>query len=192
MFDVLTITDLLDRGQCLQIVSEIKASVGKLAPVYGSSQDGTVDPHVRQVTRVSVSDSTVSSVLGLLTAATPRLSSHFSTELTEIEPPQFLHYRQGDFFVAHQDGNTPLIYDESRFRKVSIVIFLNAQSGVESGGYEGGSLVLHGAYPNYEARHVVPAVPGSLAAFRSEVTHEVTPIESGERFTIVSWYRSAS
>ncbi|MER9409217.1 2OG-Fe(II) oxygenase [Mesorhizobium sp. M0589] len=35
----------------------------------------------------------------------------------------------------------------------------------------------------------MPALPGSLVAFRSETTHEVTPVTCNERFTIVSWYR---
>ena len=31
--------------------------------------------------------------------------------------------------------------------------------------------------------------PGTLVAFRSETTHEVTPVTHGERFSIASWYR---
>jgi SM-20-related protein len=191
VFDVLTIPDLIGPEQCLRIVSEIKTYAGKPAAVYGSSHHGTIDPRVRQVTRVSVSNATIDSVVKVLTKITPQLSTYFDAELTEIEPPQFLHYRPGDFFVAHQDGNTPLVHDETRFRKVSVVIFLNGQTKDEQAGYQGGSLVLHGSYPNYDSRHTVPPIPGSLVAVRSEVTHEVTPIEAGERFTIVSWYRSA-
>jgi predicted 2-oxoglutarate/Fe(II)-dependent dioxygenase YbiX len=37
----------------------------------------------------------------------------------------------------------------------------------------------------------MPALPGSLVAFRSETTHEVIPVTHGERFTVVSWYRGA-
>jgi predicted 2-oxoglutarate/Fe(II)-dependent dioxygenase YbiX len=33
--------------------------------------------------------------------------------------------------------------------------------------------------------------PGTLVAFPSETTHEVTPITHGERLSIVSWYRAA-
>ncbi len=73
--------------------------------------------------------------------------------------------------MAHQDGNTPLILDKARFRRVSIVIYVNAD-------YSGGSLLLHEPYPT----------PGAMVAFRPETTHEVTPVESGERYTIVSWY----
>jgi SM-20-related protein len=35
----------------------------------------------------------------------------------------------------------------------------------------------------------VSGKPGILVAFRSETTHEVTPVTHGERLSIVSWYR---
>ena len=50
-------------------------------------------------------------------------------------------------------------------------------------------LVLHGPYPDFDYRQAVACGAGSLAAFRSETTHEVLPVEHGERFTIVSWFR---
>jgi SM-20-related protein len=113
------------------------------------------------------------------------LENHFGVELNELEEPQFLHYRPGDFFVAHQDGNTPLIRDETLARKGSVIIFLNDQGE----GYEGGSLVMHGKYPDWEYRQDATAAAGTLIAFRSETTHEVLPVTRGERFTIVSWLR---
>ncbi|MER8644176.1 2OG-Fe(II) oxygenase [Mesorhizobium sp. M1252] len=82
------------------------------------------------------------------------------------------------------------MHDESRFRKISVVIFLNRQSDNPSPeSYAGGSLVLHGPYSGPDLRIAMPALPGSLVAFRSETTHEVTPVTCNERFTIVSWYR---
>ncbi|HZH35299.1 MAG TPA: 2OG-Fe(II) oxygenase, partial [Pyrinomonadaceae bacterium] len=94
------------------------------------------------------------------------------------------------FFVAHQDDNTPLIHDDSRFRRVSVIIFLNARSDEASPGhFGGGELLFHGSFPNYSYRRTADPKPGRLVAFRAETTHEVTPVEHGERFTIVSWYR---
>jgi SM-20-related protein len=94
---------------------------------------------------------------------TDALEQHFGHALSSCEPPQFLRYLPGDFFVAHQDGNTPLIHDDSRFRKVSAVIFLSAFS-------EG------------------PARAADARAGHAETTHEVLPVTHGERFTIVSSY----
>src|SRR5687767_1637114 len=109
--------------------------------------------------------------------------------LTEFEAPQFLRYETGDFFVPHQDGNTPMIYDESRFRKISVVIFLSTPSDEpEPETYGGGSLVFHGPFTTNERLPLNPA-PGTLVAFRSETTHEVTQVTHGERYTIVTWFR---
>ena len=103
-------------------------------------------------------------------------------------PSQFLRYETGGFFVAHQDGNTPLTRDRTRDRRISIVIFLNAQTPENlPGGYTGGELVFHVPYPHLNMRHAVVGAAGSLLAFRSETTHEVTMVTGGERYTIATW-----
>jgi SM-20-related protein len=120
------------------------------------------------------------------------LERHFAVALAGCEEPQFLRYHEGDFFVPHQDGNTPLIHDDSRFRKISAVLFLSASSTAPAPDtYGGGELVLHGPYSGPTLRVPVNAPPGTLVTFRAETTHEVTPVTHGERFTIVSWYRAA-
>ncbi|MFD2053826.1 2OG-Fe(II) oxygenase [Mesorhizobium calcicola] len=146
---------------------------------------------VRRTTRAEVSPATEALDV-LLARQKAALERHFGLALGAWEKPQFLHYREGDFFVPHQDGNTPLIHDESRFRRISAVIFLNRQSDEPPPeSYAGGSLVLHGPYSGPDLRVAMPALPGSLVAFRSETTHEVTPITRNERFTVVSRYRGA-
>jgi predicted 2-oxoglutarate/Fe(II)-dependent dioxygenase YbiX len=118
------------------------------------------------------------------------IQEHFGVELTGCELPQFLRYEEGDFFVAHQDGNTPLVYDDTRFRKVSAVIFLSTPSEeVEPETYGGGALVFHGPFSEPDLRVPVRPAPGTLIAFRSETTHEVVPVTHGERYTVVSWFR---
>ena len=106
-----------------------------------------------------------------------------SVPLSSFEEPQILRYRPGDFFVAHQDGNTGLMHSEREARrKVSVVLFVNE-------GYGGGELVFsewHPARPH--GRYAVPAEAGLLAAFPAEATHEVTPVTQGHRYTIVSWF----
>jgi SM-20-related protein len=103
--------------------------------------------------------------------------------LSECEEPQFLRYRKGDFFVAHQDGNTGLLLLDTERRLISTVIFLSRESeSPEPDAFCGGSLVFS------DSGFHVPAKPGTLVAFRSETTHEVTPVTHGERLSIASWY----
>jgi SM-20-related protein len=190
MIDYIEIADVFDGAACSALCAEIRAAVGRPAGLLGRADQKMAWPEIRKTVRADVSQATEERVSALLAQQKAALERHFGLLLGQVEKPQFLHYRQGDFFVPHQDGNTPLIHDESRFRKISVVIFLNRQSDNPSPeSYAGGSLVLHGPYSGPDLRIAMPALPGSLVAFRSETTHEVTPVTCNERFTIVSWYR---
>lgn len=163
---------------CEAIVAEMEAAAGNAATVYGSSVSGAINESVRRTFRVKPSDETVALVIQKLLALTDSIKKHFDIVLNECEDPQFLRYREGDFFVAHQDGNTGLLRLETEKRLISTVIFLNRD-------YSGGSLV----FSSLRERFEMPAEPGMLVAFRSETTHEVTPVTHGERYSIASWYR---
>jgi predicted 2-oxoglutarate/Fe(II)-dependent dioxygenase YbiX len=160
------------------IVAEMKAAAGSAATVYGSTVSGSVDESVRRTFRVKPPDEVVALVIQKLLVLKDAIEKHFDVVLKECEEPQFLRYREGDFFVAHQDGNTGLLRLETEQRLISTVIFLSRD-------YSGGSLV----FSNLRERYRVPAEPGMLVAFRSETTHEVTPVTHGERYSIASWYR---
>jgi SM-20-related protein len=176
------IEDFIAPGWRERILAAMESATGAAAGVYGRGTEGRIEPAVRSVQLLDVSAEIRDFVLSRFEEARERLAGKFGVALSSFEEPKFLRYGTGDHFVAHQDGNTPVLHDDSRHRRVSVVAFLND-------AYEGGALVLHGAYPNYSERFVVPAVPGALAAFRSETTHEVTPVTSGVRYTIVSWFR---
>jgi predicted 2-oxoglutarate/Fe(II)-dependent dioxygenase YbiX len=151
------------------------AAEGEPATLLGSFGPSSA----RHSTRVAVSEAVHVTVVGLLERLQPQFATHFGRALDGFEAPQFLRYGPGDYFVAHQDGNTPLVHDESRFRKISVVMFLSAPDA-----YSGGALVLH-----VEPPVTLAPAPGTLVAFPSETTHEVLPITRGERLSIVSWYR---
>ena len=182
------IPNALGTDACAALRAEMRAAGGDPATVSGGRYHRSVAPEVRRTTRAAVPPATTEGVERLLLGRKDAIERHFALTLTDCEEPHFLHYRVGDFFVAHQD-NTPLARDATGSRKISAVIFLNAQSDAPSSDtYGGGSLVLHG--PDSGRPRRVPLAPaqGTLVAFRAETTHEVTPVTRGERFTIVSWY----
>lgn len=192
MIDYIEMAGVLSEAACSALCAEIRAARGRPAGLMGRPDQKPAWPEVRKTKRAEISPASEARVVTLLAEQKTALERHFGLALGHAEKPQFLHYREGDFFVPHQDGNTPLIHDDSRFRRISAVIFLNRQSDDPSPeSYAGGSLVLHGLYSGPDLRVAMPALPGSLVAFRSETTHEVTPVTRNERFTIVSWYRSA-
>jgi SM-20-related protein len=186
MIDLLEMEGFLDDTACDALRAELRAASGGAASLLG----GNVRTQVRRATRIAAAPAGCEHVKARLIEAKPALERHFGLTLGECEAPQFLRYEAGDFFVPHQDGNTPLIHDDSRFRKISVVIFLSRHSQEPAPDtYGGGSLVLHGPYSGPELRVPLAPPPGTLVAFRAETTHEVTPVTHGERFTIATWFR---
>ena len=182
--DLFVVKHFLEPLVCDTIVAEMKSAEGSAATVYGRTTSGSVDSNVRKTLRIVPSTERIDLVTRRLLSCKPAVESHFNVLLSECEDPQFLRYREGDFFVAHQDGNTGLLRLDTESRLISTVIFLSREA--ESPGpevYCGGSLVFT------NSGFHMPAELGTLIAFRSETTHEVTPVTHGERFSIASWFR---
>ena len=184
--DLFVVEQFLDQLECDQIVAEMKAVQGSAATIYGKGTSSAIDERVRKTFRVRPANETIDLVTHRLLSTRESIEKHFGVSLNECEQPQFLRYREGDFFVAHQDGNTGLLRLDSERRLISTVVFLSRES--ESPGpnvHCGGSLV----FSNVRSTFRMSAEPGTLVAFRSETTHEVTPVTHGERYSIASWYR---
>jgi SM-20-related protein len=187
-FDLHLVSDFFDVETCRELIAEMQFSPASPAVTYGQDKAGSINEKIRKVTRRLPSTETVANVTRRLMEYREKIGAHFGINLSACEDPQFLCYRVGDFFVAHQDGNTGLLLlDRDQSRRVSISIFLNQQSEEpEVGAYGGGSLV----FSDWRHNRVLQlrGEAGTLVAFRSETTHEVIPITHGERYSIVSWY----
>jgi predicted 2-oxoglutarate/Fe(II)-dependent dioxygenase YbiX len=189
-FDLLVVENFLDHGACAELVAEMQRSPKAAALTYGQTEAGAINERVRKLARVQPSPESVAQVITRLEDLQVSIEEHFGVKLSSLEEPQFLCYREGDFFVAHQDGNTGLVnLDSDRLRRISISVFLNPQSEVPvAGAYGGGLLVFSDWRTRNEFRFA--GETGTLVAFRSETTHEVTPVTRGERYSVVSWFRS--
>jgi predicted 2-oxoglutarate/Fe(II)-dependent dioxygenase YbiX len=190
-FNLYLDSEFLDGRTCGGIIAELANVPHHAATVYGSHAGGSVDEAVRKTIRLAPSAQVVEHITAKLTEARKPIAAHFGIELTKTEEPQFLRYEVGDFFVAHQDGNTGLMLSErERFRKVSVVIFLNRKSDIPaSDSYCGGALVFTEWRPgSNRGQYSLNADAGTIVAFPAETTHEVTPVTAGERYSIVSWY----
>ena len=191
-FDLHVFKHFLDDRQCARLVDEIRRAETSAALTYGKDDSGIVENRIRKVRSARLERETIEWVTAKLCEYSPRMQAHFGVPAGEWEEPQFLWYQPGDFFVAHQDGNTGLLQLESdRLRRVSVTLFLNRQSeDEEPEAHCGGSLVFRNRLTG--DRFTVRSETGKLIAFRSELTHEVTPVTHGDRFVIVTWYRIVS
>ncbi|HEV7377355.1 MAG TPA: 2OG-Fe(II) oxygenase [Pyrinomonadaceae bacterium] len=193
-FELLMVRDFFDARACEEIIAEIRSAWGGPATVYSQGASSPVNEKLRKTTRRMLSPSTTAFVRQQLLEQKGRVERHFQISLSDCEEPQFLFYKEGDFFVPHQDGNSEqLEFDHLRVRRISVVIFLSQQSPEPGPNtYCGGSLVFFdpGVDTNRkELGYHLTGETGLLVAFRSETTHEVPLVTHGERYSIVCWYK---
>ncbi len=144
MIDLLQIPDFLEAAACAELRTELRRAAGAAA-LLGRDAAVAVAPRVRRATHAAMPAGTRERVMRLPADRKAAIGEHFGLALGECGEPQFLRYQPGAFFAAHQDVNTPLLHDDSRFRKISAVICLSAQSEEPSPEtYGGGSCVFHG------------------------------------------------
>ena len=143
-FDLLLLRNFFDARTRAGIVAELRSAADGAATVYGAGEAGAVNERVRRASLIRPTPERAEFVRQRLLALKPEVEQHFGVRLGGCEAPQFLRYRVGDFFVAHQDGNTGLLRLAQEERRVSVVIFLSGQADAPGeGDYCGGSLVFH-------------------------------------------------
>jgi SM-20-related protein len=178
-FNLFLLPSFLDPDSCASLRAELASAPTTQAPVYIEGTEGTIHESIRKTTSLHPANETVRQIQERLSSQKSALENHFGTRLTDCERPQFLRYEKGDFFVRHQDGNShQLDFDHLRVRRISIVVFLNDS-------YSGGSLT----FSDPATTFALTGETGLLVAFRADTFHEVPPVTSGERFTIISWFR---
>ena len=164
---------------CADLIADARRSLA--VPAKVTKAKGRVDVDMRRTSRLFVSAEKEQQINHYLQELKPRLELHFQIPLSGVESFQFLLYREGDFYKRHADKNDrPEMPDYIKARRVSIVIFLDD----ETISYTGGTLVVWSLTGPIR----VQGQAGKVVAFQSELMHEVEPIQSGARYSIVSWY----
>jgi predicted 2-oxoglutarate/Fe(II)-dependent dioxygenase YbiX len=190
--------DFLDAATCARIRDEMRRVAADKEMIAVRGEDGqleeVLDESGRRVWGDRITGPTEVRITAELEALKPSLASCFKVPLDTGTGPNFLRYDVGGLYVPHRDV-TPHSPIQIRDRKVSIVIFLNGSktSSADDDAYGGGDLVFYGLLdgPEWEGcGFPTKSSPGLLLAYPSHVMHEVKPVTSGQRFTIVAWFKS--
>lgn len=102
---------------------------------------------------------------------------HFKYNLTDLETLQYTIYNKGQYYKKHLDLSNELMAGNI-MRKLSFSIQLS-----DSSDYEGGELC---GYVG-EKEIFAEKQKGSLTFFPSFLLHEVKPVTSGKRISLVGW-----
>lgn len=162
--------------ECARVRDVMRESPSESAMVYVDAE-GTADENIRRTRSVNVPRELRETIAAQLDGVRDRAAQHFGVELSSMEGPQFLIYRSGDFFTRHTDNHS----GGTTGRQVSFIAFLNSD-------FEGGALKFYGGVQDKPLELTLDPEEGLLLFFRSGWFHEVEPVTSGMRFTIVGWF----
>jgi SM-20-related protein len=181
---------LLTGEEAERLRNEMASAAGKAATVAEGESGDELDEGQRSTKWAQVSDDTRAELHERFLALKPGLEEHFGTQFAGCQKPQFLVYREGDFFGAHHDtSDDEDAADFVRERRISVVLFVNGQSEEPTPEtFGGGALTFYGLMEDARVGLPVDARAGLAVAFPSEKLHAVSPVSHGERFTVVTWF----
>lgn len=173
--------------ECQNLIREMHASPARPAQVF-ESEDASAQGY-RNTRNVLVSDAIRAEMTQRLLAEIPALSEFYRLDLKSIQTLQFYCYQPGDYLKSHFDWIDEMQGTVPR-RLLSLVLYLNQAGPPEQGGYQGGELMF---YPESKRGGPKLGLPlktetGMLITFDPEVLHEVRPVTTGYRYSVVAWY----
>jgi predicted 2-oxoglutarate/Fe(II)-dependent dioxygenase YbiX len=184
-------TGFLAPAACADLRATLAQTAWTSGTVARDSELECLDENVRRVRCVDVDRALWSDVRDRLWTLKPELERHFDCPLTGCDGPDFLVYDRDAFYTPHLDSGV-----HYGTRRVSVVIFLNdASETPRSDAYAGGELTFHGLLSGSEWEKCplpLSGEAGLLVAFPSNTLHEVRPVRSGQRYTIVGWFTGNS
>ncbi|MEQ1898445.1 MAG: 2OG-Fe(II) oxygenase [Vicinamibacterales bacterium] len=191
---IFTAPGFLSPDECAEWRARAATSRSHAAHVYRNNEV-LLDEEQRRTLEVTVEDAIHDATRDRILGLRQELARHFAADLEGLDHLRCMKYREGDFFKLHADVPRPEDIDEaSRFagvlrRRVSIVTFLNDPAHA-SEPYAGGELTLFGLMQGAAADYGFPvdAETGLMVAFPAGMLHEVSPVLSGSRFTLVTWF----
>jgi predicted 2-oxoglutarate/Fe(II)-dependent dioxygenase YbiX len=158
-----------------------------------------VDVAVRRTRQLTVGRLVDDRLDAYFASVTPEVAMVSRRAVATAESASCLRYGPGDYFVAHRDSPVGAGTREVDRRLVSVVLFLNGHTD-HAGDiiptrdaeptFTGGELVVVPVEDFVDLGVAVEPVPGRLVLFPSTMVHEVKPVLSGDRFTVVTWYHA--
>lgn len=181
------IPGFLSLDECRDLIAEVDAGDHEQVQVWTGSDFG-VHADSRRGVVATLSADTEIRVQDRLWDVVPELERGFGCEVSHVSAITALIYGRGDHFAAHCDGGDDGGPPEVCRRRVSLVVTLN--DGARD--FEGGELHFYpGCTPEGApgAEQIVPvrSEPGLLIAFPSPLTHRVTPVLDGCRYSLALW-----
>ena len=171
-----------------RLQSHVQTRAGERAEVQRTPGERlAVADEVRRAWEVDLPEDLHDLLTDRIDSLRPDLEIFFSVRLEPCDAVAAVRYPPGAFYRTHRDASRgPDALDLHR-RAVSVVVFANTGAPHPVAEFTGGCLRLHELAGAPARIHDIVPLAGTLVAFRSTQLHEVLPVQTGTRVSVVTW-----
>ncbi len=207
-FPYLIIKNFLAESTCKEITDyTTNTSAVELAKVKTRLLNSVVKPSVDESIRKTIHHKLPKNLTRLYDKSfkshQASIEDFFRLAITSSTKLQTLEYTKGSFYIKHSDDSNELVNEENETigfvqvapqRKLSTVLFTTSHDKHNSSGlsFKGGELVFNYLF-DADGKQVVfyPEI-GDMIVFPSNpiYSHEVLPVDTGYRLTLVQWHNA--
>ena len=168
--------NFLSESQCVKLMRYLERNEPTISELAGNYDNNIMNKEVRDNQEVKINDEKLNNKLKMLF----ELANHsiFKYNIQELESVKILKYGVGGKYKWHTDSGAK----ETSTRKLTAIVQLSDETNYEGGDLEFGITDETGKN-NYTAKRT----RGSITIFPAFLSHRVTPITQGTRYSLITW-----
>ena len=168
--------NFLSESQCVKLMRYLERNEPTISELAGNYDNNIMNKEVRDNQEVKINDEKLNNKLKMLF----ELANHsiFKYNIQELESVKILKYGVGGKYKWHTDCGAK----ETSTRKLTAIVQLSDETN-----YEGGDLEFGITDDSGEKNYTAPRTRGSIIIFPSFLSHRVTPITKGRRYSLITW-----
>ena len=168
--------NFLSKNQCVKLMRYLERNEPTISELAGNYDNNIMNKEVRDNQEVKINDEKLNNKLKMVF----ELANHsiFKYNIQELESVKILKYGVGGKYKWHTDSGAK----ETSTRKLTAIVQLSDETNYEGGDLEFGITDETGKN-NYTAKRT----RGSITIFPAFLSHRVTPITQGTRYSLITW-----
>ena len=168
--------NFLSLSQCQKLMRYLESGEPTESELAGDYDDNLLNKKVRDNKEVTIKNEKLRNKLKMVF----ELANHsiFNYDIQEMEKVKILRYENGGKYKWHTDTGAK----ETSTRKLTAVIQLSDETM-----YEGGDLEFGITDDSGKKNYTAPRTRGSIIIFPAFLSHRVTPITKGRRYSLITW-----
>lgn len=207
-YPYLIIKNFLSKANCKDIsdyannASEIELAKVKTT-ILKSVVKPSVDESIRKTIIHTLPEFFLSAYARSFKANQSEIENYFSLALTTSTEVQALEYTKNSFYIKHADDSNELVNSDgdtvgfmqvAPHRKLTTVLFTtsHAKHKNDAPQFDGGELIFNYLFDSNGKQIKLYPEAGDMVIFPSNpiYSHEVLPVKSGYRLTLVQWHNA--